>query len=81
VYNVVYSVVCSVVYNITCVVLQLTVAKTMADMDSLAKSEEALKELQVKLKREELEKRQHIQHKEKLEEQVNICRYQMINEM
>jgi len=70
-----------VVCSIACVVLQLTVAKTMADMDSLAKSEEALKELQVKLKREELEKRQHIQHKEKLEEQVNICRYQLINEM
>lgn len=47
-------------------------AKAMKDMESLAKSEEALKTLQQKLESEEDEKRQHMQHKEQLEAKV-VC--------
>ena len=52
--------------------VQINMARTMRDMDSLARSELALKELQEKLESEELEKRQHIQHKEQLEQQVPL---------
>lgn len=45
-------------------------ARTLLDMESLAKSEVALKELQEKLELEELEKRRHKEHKEQLEEKV-----------
>lgn len=45
-------------------------ARTMKDMDSLARSERALQNLQEKLEREESEKQKHIQSKEQLEEKV-----------
>ena len=49
-------------------------AKAMKDMESRAKSEEALKALQQKLESEEDEKRQHMQHKEQLEAKVGpVC--------
>ena len=47
-------------------------ARTMRDMESLAKSEVALKQLQEKLECEKLEKRQHMQYKEELEQKVNL---------
>lgn len=42
----------------------------MKDMEGLAKSEQALKELQEKLTLEESEKKKHIKHKEQLEARV-----------
>lgn len=52
--------------------LEINMARTMRDMESLAKSEVALKQLQEKLECEKLEKRQHMQYKEELEQKVNL---------